>query len=94
MTPWVALLCWAMMVAGLLRTGTALGPLPGAGTRRSSFVDVMSRTELYARVEASLLAMVAALPLVFLLAIRRDTGTDYASYVEMRERFRAGETLP
>ena len=94
MTPWVALLCWAMMVAGLLRTGTALGPLPGAVTRRSGFVGVMSRTELHARVAASVMAAFAATPLVFLLAVRRDVGTDYASYVEMFERFRAGEALP
>ena len=94
MTPWVALLCWAMMVAGLRRRGTALGRLPGAGTSRAVFVCVMSRTELQARVVASVLAMGATLPLIVLLAIRRDVGTDYASYVEMYERFRAGETLP
>lgn len=94
MTPWVALLCWAMMVAGLLRTGTALGPLPGAGTRRSSFVGVMSRSELHARVAAGVMATFATTPLVFLLAVRRDVGTDYGSYVEMFERFRAGEALP
>ncbi len=94
MTPWVGLLWWAMTVAGLLRRGTALGRLPGAFTRRSGFAAVLSHTELNGRVVASLLAMVATLPLIFLLAVRRDVGTDYVSYVLMYERFRAGETLP
>jgi hypothetical protein len=83
-----------MTVAGLLRRGTALGRLPGAFTRRSGFAAVLSHTELNGRVVASLLAMVATLPLIFLLAVRRDVGTDYVSYVLMYERFRAGETLP
>lgn len=93
MTPWVVLLSWAVLVAGLLRTGSALSHGSDRSTKRYGLA-VMSRSVLCARILTGALAAFAVAPLVFLLAVRRDVGVDYLSYVEMFERFRAGEALP
>ena len=93
MTPWVALLFWAMMVSALLRSGTDSSRVLTAAAKSFWLVQPVSRKALQGRAVALLLAMFASMPLVFLLAVRKDVGTDYASYVEMFDRFRAGEAL-
>lgn len=54
----------------------------------------MSHSELRARVTVGVLSIIAVAPLVFLLAVRQDVGTDYLVYVEMFDRFRVGAALP
>lgn len=93
MTPWVLLGLWATMVAALLRTGPTLPRSSPCNANRSAPLKAHSR-QVRTRVATSVLAILASAPLVFLLAIRQDVGTDFTSYVDMYTRFRAGEALP
>ncbi|WP_244270824.1 EpsG family protein [Thioalkalivibrio sp. ALJ1] len=53
----------------------------------------MRGTELQVRGATGVLAVLAVAPLVFLLAVRRDVGNDYANYVWMFEWALAGHEL-
>jgi len=78
MIPYLLALFWALPLSVVFRAPN--DPVihgKQAGTPGATFV----------------LAVVASVPLVLLLALRRDVGTDYGSYVEIYEAFREGESL-
>lgn len=91
MAPWVVIMLWAIFIAGLHRNGLFSQHAPARTTQQFAMPTV--RTQLHARSATFLLATVASAPLVFLVAVRQGVGTDYQSYVEMFEQFRAGEAL-
>lgn len=92
MTPWLALCSWAVLVAGMIRGGPIMQRISGHPARRCGSLS-LNRRELHARGVAGVFATLAVAPIVTLFAIRKDVGTDYSSYVEIFERFRAGEAL-
>lgn len=93
MTSWILLALWATMVAAMLRTGTA--PVRRADwIAKRSLPLTANREQSRGRIATGVRTIFASTPLVFLLAVRQDVGTDFASYVEMYEQFRAGDALP
>lgn len=77
------------------------GPLFGTGCRCASARQAkvsglvpLKPLVLPERGKAGVFAILIVTPLVFLLAVRRDVGVDYYSYVEMFELFRSGYALP
>lgn len=91
MAPWFFLLVWAVMVASLRTFGFHIVGEAAHPKWRGSFdIDLFGAG---GQIKSSVLALFAAMPLVLLLAVRKDVGTDYQAYVEMFGRIQSGMKL-
>lgn len=93
MMVWVFLLFWTVLCTGQSHTGVIISHGEDYYVKRGGFF-VPNRSNLRGRLRVCILVAFAGMPLVFFLAVRRDVGTDYSSYIEIFERLRAGESMP